>query len=264
MTSEKKELGTVASDPRDSLPEPHEKPASRPSSTTSSDDDEVVPVTVEAYDDFAEPIQVLSEEHHGGKLSKQVTGVSMARTITSDPEFEVDFGENDPENPKNWSLWKISINIFVIAYMTLCLVLTSTSYTSAIRSWTKPGIMELFGVDETYAVLGVTLYLIGLAIGSIVLAPLSEVYGRRPVYFFSIGIFVILVLPSALAKNFTTVLVTRFFGSLFGAAMLANAPGSINDMVKGQLTHLQLSVPIANILQRSIVPWHSAVLPSDP
>jgi hypothetical protein len=211
-----------------------EKPESRRDS--SSSDEEVIPVTVETYDEFTEPIQVLSQQHHphsrhGEQLSKPVTSASIARTITSDPAFEVDFKDGDPKNPKNWPFWKVSLMIFFVAYTTLCVVLYSTSYTAAI-----PGIMEAFDLkSETVAVLGVTLYLVGLAIGSVVLAPLSEMYGRRPVYIVTIALAVILIIPAATAQNLEAILISRFFGALFASAMISNAPGSINDMVNGRL-----------------------------
>jgi MFS family permease len=87
--------------------------------------------------------------------------------------------------------------------------------------------------SETVAVLGITTYLFGLAVGSIVLAPLSEMYGRRPVYIIAMALFAILVLPCALAHKLETILITRFIGALFGAAMISNAPGSVNDIVSG-------------------------------
>jgi MFS family permease len=46
----------------------------------------------------------------------------------------------------------------------------STSYSAAI-----PGIINAFHLkEETIAVLGITTYLIGMAAGSVILAPLSE------------------------------------------------------------------------------------------
>jgi MFS family permease len=87
--------------------------------------------------------------------------------------------------------------------------------------------------SETVAVLGITTYLFGLAVGSVVLAPLSEMYGRRPVYVIAMALFAILVIPCALAQKLETILITRFIGALFGAAMISNAPGSVNDIVSG-------------------------------
>ena len=38
---------------------------------------------------------------------------------TTDPGFEVDWEDGDPENPRNWPLWYKSIVIFAISYGTL-------------------------------------------------------------------------------------------------------------------------------------------------
>ena len=87
-------------------------------------------------------------------------------------------------------------------------VFYSTSYTSGI-----PEMMRDFHiVSETLATLGVTTYLSGLAVGSVVSAPLSEVFGRRPIYICSMFVFMLLVLPCALATSLVEILVWRFLG----------------------------------------------------
>ena len=114
----------------------------------------------------------------------------------------------------------------------------STSYTSGI-----PGMMVTFGVhSKTLLVLGITTYLSGLALGSIVLAPLSEMYGRRPVYIIAVSCFVVLIIPCALADKLATVLVTRFFGAIAGAAMISNAPGTVSDITNDEYRALAFSI----------------------
>jgi MFS family permease len=109
-------------------------------------------------------------------------------------------------------------------------VMYSTSYTSGI-----PGMMETFDVkSKTVVVLGVTTYLTGLAFGSVLLAPLSEMCGRRPVYIVAVFAFVVLIIPCALAPSLATVLVVRFFGAVAGSAMISNAPGSVSDIASGE------------------------------
>ena len=106
-------------------------------------------------------------------------------------------------------------------------VMYSTSYTSGI-----PGIMSDFNIsNEAIAVLGITTYMIGLALGSVVLAPLSEMYGRRPIYLVAMAMFCVLTIPCALATNLEAILITRFFGAIAGSAMISNAPGTVNDVV---------------------------------
>ncbi len=141
-------------------------------------------------------------------LTYTKTGASIATTGSRIPSFEVDFGPEDPQDPKNWPLWYRGLTIGAVSYSTWTVVLYSTSYTTSM-----PGMMKEFHESsEPVATLGVTMYLLGLAVGSLILAPLSEIYGRRPVYIGSLGFFALMILPCALAKSLPEVLVVRFFG----------------------------------------------------
>ncbi len=122
--------------------------------------------------------------------------------------------------------------------MLQCRVLYSTSYTSAV-----PEMMSEFKIpDETVATLGLTTYLLGLAVGCVILAPLSEMYGRKPVYVGSMLVFTLLVLPCALATSLEMILVVRFFGALAGVVMIANAPGTVSDIVDNENRALAFSI----------------------
>lgn len=154
------------------------------------------------------------------------TVTTKTSVLTQDPTFEVDFAEGDPDDPRNWSLWYKGFVLFSVSFGTLVVVLYSTSYTAAI-----PAMQEQFHISsEAVTTLGVTTYLLGLAIGSLILAPISETYGRKPVYVISMFFFVVLVIPCALATSMSEIIVVRFFGALAGSAMIANAPGTIGDL----------------------------------
>lgn len=88
-----------------------------------------------------------------------------------------------------------------------CSIFYSTSYVSGSK-----GIIEEFGISRTRSILGMTTYLIGLGCGPMILAPLSELYGRRPVYLASLFVYFMFVIPGCVAKNFNTILIVRFFG----------------------------------------------------
>lgn len=92
------------------------------------------------------------------------------------------------------------------------------------------------------ALLGLTTYLLGLALGCLILAPMSEMYGRRPVYLVTMALFAVLILPVALAPNFAAILASRVFGGFFGSATVAIAPGSINDVVSHKHRALAFSM----------------------
>lgn len=186
---------------------------------------------------------VLSSSHHTDSLDVTLTRSFTAsaegcppsifasqngtsRKKSQSPEFEVEWTERDPDNPRNWSLAYKFLVVTAMGYGATVISLASTCY-----SVTIPGLESEFGTTKMIGLLGITTYLLGMAAGSLLLAPLSEMYGRRPIYFTSIGLFTILTLPVALARNMETILICRFFSAFFGSAMMSNSPGSVNDVV---------------------------------
>ncbi|KAG0647389.1 Major facilitator superfamily multidrug transporter mdrA [Hyphodiscus hymeniophilus] len=169
------------------------------------------------------------------------TNGSFATTGSRISEFEVDFSADDPDDPRNWPLWYRSVVIGWVSFATWAVVLYSTSYTSSM-----PGMMKEFHeTSEPIATLGVTMFMIGLGCGSVILAPLSEIYGRRPVYIGSLLFFSLMVLPCALATGLPEVLIVRFLGALAGAAMISNSPGTVSDITNE--THRALAFSIWSI-----------------
>ncbi|KAI1288669.1 major facilitator superfamily domain-containing protein [Xylaria venustula] len=164
------------------------------------------------------------------------TAASAASSVARPPGFEVEFEEG--ENPREWSFLFRAWTTFVISYSTWIVVLYSTTYTSSI-----PGLIEHFDIpNQTIATLGVTTYLIGLGFGSLVWAPISELYGRKPVYLVCMTVYTLLVIPTCLATSLTEILVVRFFGALFGAALIVNSAGTVVDISTEENRALVLSL----------------------
>ena len=84
--------------------------------------------------------------------------------------------------------------------------------------------------------------MLGLALGSMALAPMSEMYGRKPVYVGSMFIFTVLIIPCGLATSLAEVIIVRFFGALAASAMIANSPGTIGDIVTDEYRALAFSI----------------------
>lgn len=82
-------------------------------------------------------------------------------------------------------------------------------------------------VVSTFAV---TLYLLGLSVGPMFISPLSEVYGRLPVYHISNVVFVAFVVGNALSKNIGQFLAFRFLSGCAGGTPMALGGGSIADV----------------------------------
>lgn len=127
--------------------------------------------------------------------------------IWKDPGFEVFMCLDDPRNPRNWSLAYRSWVIGTVAFSAWVVVLYSTSYMSS-----APDLMAELSISSLEATLGLTTYLLGLALGSLFSAPLSELYGRRIVYITSLFLWSLLIIPSGLAELFSVILVSRFCG----------------------------------------------------
>lgn len=88
-----------------------------------------------------------------------------------------------------------------------------------------------FGISEIVGTLGLSTFVLGskfnsttdtlpyntiiltsvpVALGPLLLSPLSELYGRRPIYLISWGLFVIWLIPCAVARNVETMLIVCF------------------------------------------------------
>ncbi|KAK3689832.1 major facilitator superfamily transporter [Podospora appendiculata] len=222
-----------------------QSPAKRPGSmhsqansthSTSTDDSDPLEPLEQA---FSSPSQVGANQHATeGSLSHSHTRTSIGSAASRPPDFEVVFSPDDPENPRNWPFWYRSWITFVVSFSTWVVILYSTSYVSSI-----PGLMVEFDIDNsTVVTLGVTTYLFGLAAGSLIVAPMSELYGRNAVYLACMAAFTLLVIPCALATSLAEIIVVRFFGAMFGAAMISNSPGTVVDIAHPEYLALCLSL----------------------
>lgn len=178
--------------------------SSHSNSSDSTHSDPLSPLERALTPDLFTDLEHISRE----EITYTRTGASVATNASRLASFEVDFETDDPEDPKNWPLWYRAVIIGCVSYGTWTVILYSTSYTSSM-----PGMMKAFHeTNETVATLGVTTYLLGIGVGSLILAPLSEIYGRRPVYLGSLSFFSLMILPCALATGLSEVLIVRFFG----------------------------------------------------
>ncbi|KAK7204269.1 major facilitator superfamily domain-containing protein [Myxozyma melibiosi] len=132
---------------------------------------------------------------------------------------------DDPDNPQNWSAARRWYYTFVVAWMCLVVTFGSSIYVAGATRM----VLEL-GVSRVVAFLGLSLYLVGLAFGPAIAAPISETQGRSVVYYISIPLSMLFTTGVGKAQNIGTVLVCRFFAGLFASPVLAVAGGTIQDM----------------------------------
>lgn len=142
----------------------------------------------------------------------------------------------DPGNPKNWSKayrWFVTM---VAAWMCLVVTFGSSLYTAGIFK-----IMVKFHASQTLTLAGLTFYLVGLSLGPILGAPMSEILGRKPVYVISLPLSMLFVMGVGLSKNIGSILVLRFFAGFCASPVMAIAGGTISDIWEIEMTGVAMS-----------------------
>ena len=147
---------------------------------------------------------------------------------TRDGSILVDwYYTDDPGNPQNWTNKKRLLVSSVICLYTFVVYMSSAIYTTS-----EPGVMEEFGVSETKAALGLSLFVLGYGLGPLLFSPLSEIpaIGRNPIYIVTMFLYVIVSIPTAVPHNYAGLMVLRFLQGFFGSPCLASGAASFQDM----------------------------------
>ena len=83
-----------------------------------------------------------------------------------------------------------------------------------------PGISQVaedLGATRQEVIATTTGFVIMLGIGPLILAPLSETFGRRQIYIWCFSIFTLLQIPTALSPNVAFLIVFRTIAGAFGS-----------------------------------------------
>lgn len=146
----------------------------------------------------------------------------------NDPNIVWWDGPDDPANPLNWPAWRKVLNCGLISLLAFVTPLASSMFAPGV-----PGLMNDFHSDSLeLAAFVVSVYVLGFVFGPLLVAPMSEIYGRTVVYHASNAGFIAFLIGCALAPSLTSLIGFRFLSVLFGACPLTNGGGSIADMVR--------------------------------
>ncbi|KAL6230305.1 major facilitator superfamily domain-containing protein [Aspergillus navahoensis] len=114
----------------------------------------------------------------------------------------------------DWSIRKKIIHTAIP-----CLFAFLITFGTSVSGPALPSLMADFNISQTTAVLSTTVYTEGLAVGPLLFAPLSEIYGRRWVYIGASTCLLAFGAGAGAARTFVTFLVCRFCKKR-GAALL--------------------------------------------
>lgn len=144
---------------------------------------------------------------------------------TEEDPFAVDFTPCDPFNPQDWTTRKKWTMTILTAFSTLAVAFVSSAFSGGLAY-----IAAEFGVSEELSILGISLFVVGFAVGPLLWAPMSESFGRQTLYFGTYAALVAFNAGAAGAPNFPCLVILRFFAGAFGSSPLTNSGGVIADM----------------------------------
>lgn len=145
-------------------------------------------------------------------------------------------GFDDQEDPRllsNYKKW-LYCSLLILATLQLTAL-------SSVWSVTDDEIIKFYHSTEQVAIMGISLFLVSLAVGPLFLGPLSEIYGRRYFYISGYIIFTLFQLMTAFGKNIETVLIGRALTGLGGSVFMSNVAGTITDLFSSD----EIGLPMA-------------------
>ncbi|CZR69920.1 related to multidrug resistant protein [Phialocephala subalpina] len=158
---------------------------------------------------------------------------SRPRTFSATSEerkYIVDWEEDDPENPLNWPSKKKWKNLWIVSSITLITPLASSMFAPGVPQLMK----EFHSTNVELASFVVSVYILGFAIGPMVIAPLSELYGRRKVYQCCNVLFLACTIVCGESPNLGMLLAFRFWAGCAGVAPLTIGAGSVGDLMRAE------------------------------
>lgn len=210
-------------------------------------------------------------EHHSQRMSPSQASDNDVEKEAEHPEpphekeqLLVDWEEGDQANPRNWSTGYKSWITFQLSMLAL-----AASLGSSIIAPAEDAISAYTGVSHEVSVLTISLYVLGFAVGPLCWAPVSEQWGRRWSLLPAMVVLGLFSIGTATSKNITSILLTRFFGGVFGSAPVSNVAAALGDIwaprargtavtfyavaVVGGPTLGKLSISLINVMQSTPV-----------
>ncbi|GME34194.1 major facilitator superfamily transporter [Neofusicoccum parvum] len=134
--------------------------------------------------------------------------------------------QTDLSNPRNFATTKKWI-IFILLSCMIVLSFLASSIIAPAASFIDA---EFHNESSTLSSLITTIYVLGFMVGPLLLSPLSELYGRRPVYNCANVFFTLTHIGAALAPNIGQLLAFRLLSGLGASACLSIGGGVLADL----------------------------------
>lgn len=120
---------------------------------------------------------------------------------------------DDPFKFSKSKKWMITVLLAMCTF--------SSTFCSSIFSATITVTAHEFHTSEEVMLLGVSLFVLGYALGPLLWGPLSELLGRKITIFTAYSLFALMQIPTALSPTLAGVLICRLLAGCCGAAPVA-------------------------------------------
>ncbi|CAG8947182.1 unnamed protein product [Penicillium salamii] len=141
-------------------------------------------------------------------------------------------------NPMNWSASKKIMTVGTVSVFNFLTPLGSAMF--------APGVTQVMNdfhsTSKPISSFVVSVYLLGFAFGPLVVAPLSELYGRLPLYHACNVLFTVFNIACAVSPSMSSLIAFRFLAGSFGSAPLALGAGTLADCIAPDRRGLAISV----------------------
>lgn len=170
------------------------------------------------------------------KVSRAISIISRPGTIKSQKKERIPFellpvtnldegivgweGQDDPEMPLNFPKKKKWLIVGLLSSATLLTPFASSILAPGIESLSR----EFGNTNSIVGAMTVSIYLLGYTVGPLFLAPLSEIYGRKPILGLSNVFFSLWQIGCALAPSIGALIAFRFFAGIGGIGPLVSYP----------------------------------------
>ncbi|KAL4918319.1 major facilitator superfamily domain-containing protein [Aspergillus aurantiobrunneus] len=143
-------------------------------------------------------------------------------------------GQSPPPDPPNlekyispflWPKWRKSLMTWIS-----CAVTALAGYSAGEITPASDDLTEAWDISAVVYNLGITLFCIGFALAPMVLAPFSEINGRRPIFVASGVLFVACIVACGGTRLFGGFLVARFFQGIGASTFSTMVGGVISDI----------------------------------
>lgn len=103
-------------------------------------------------------------------VTKEALQWRYAGSGTDEDPYSVDFTPCDPFNPQDWSVAKKWYMTFLTAFSTLAVAFVSSAFSGGLEY-----VIAEFGISQELSILGISMFVVGFAIGPLLWAPMRYV-----------------------------------------------------------------------------------------